>query len=126
MRGPECRRTKTGQASALSTRCQTLLLTVRRSYAARSGRANASSRRGRCGSLALEIEAPGVDVYFHARVVTNLAGQQLAAQRGLELALNQPLERAGPEGRIVTVLGQVVARLVGQLEFDLSFLEPLA
>ena len=37
-----------------------------------------------------------------------------------------PLERARAKGRIVAVLGQVVARLVGQLELYLALFKALA
>src|ERR1700689_1707765 len=60
------------------------------------------------------------------RPVANFAQQQLAPERGLQLTLDHAPQRPRAVNRIVTVLGEVVARLVGQLELDLAIGEPLA
>src|SRR6185312_17385357 len=49
------------------------------------------------------------------RAIANLARQQLAPERGLQLALDHAPQRTCAINRIVAVLGQVVARLFGQL-----------
>src|SRR5690349_5744666 len=60
------------------------------------------------------------------RSVANLAREQFPPDRGFELALDHPPERPRTVDRVVAMLGEVVARLIGQFELDLALFEALA
>ena len=52
--------------------------------------------------------------------VMNLSGDDLASKCGLKLPLNHAAQRTRAVNRIVAMFGEVVARLVGQLELRFS------
>src|SRR4030095_5857657 len=54
-----------------------------------------------------------------------LATQHLLGERIFDVALDRPLERPGPEGRVEALLDQEVLRLRAQIERDVVLLEPL-
>src|SRR5271169_2485457 len=84
---------------------------------------NRLGRRGELLAMELKAARTGVDNHFGA--VADLAGQQLAAQRGFQLTLDHPPQRTRAVNRIVAAFGEVVARLVGQIELDLALAQPL-
>jgi len=62
----------------------------------------------------------------HARAVGDLAGEDLAAEVGLDLLLEEALQRARTVDGIVAGVGEVLLRAVGELELDLALAEALA
>src|SRR5208282_1185914 len=82
--------------------------------------------RGAGQRLAGEPQAPSAGVDRDPRTVANLAREQFPPQRRLELALDESFQRTRPVRRIVAMLGQIIARFVGQFELDLALLEPRA
>ena len=60
----------------------------------------------------MNTRAVAATVDDDAAVLVHLAGDDLAAERGLQLPLQQPLERAGAVDRIVAGVGEVLERRV--------------
>jgi len=65
-------------------------------------------------------------VDYHLGAVAHFARQQLAAQCGFQFALDHAPQRTRAVDRIVAALGEVVARLVRQFDFDLALGQPFA
>src|SRR5215471_1311912 len=82
--------------------------------------------RGRRDRLAAEAELAVLEVDHDPAVVAPRAGEQLAAEYRLELALQQALQRAGAVDRIVAGGGEVLERPRRQLELDLPLGQPRA
>src|ERR1700736_229108 len=81
---------------------------------------------GAFGLTAHELEPARTRIDRDVRAVTNLAGQHLAPERGLDFALNYSAQWARAIDRIIPVLCQIIARFVRQLQLDLTLGEPLA
>ena len=59
-----------------------------------------------------------------AVLIVDLAGEDLSTERGLELLLQQPLERARAVDRVVAGVREVLERRVGELDLDLALRQP--
>ena len=88
-------------------------------------RACAESRGGsdRGGLLEHELVVPGVDP--HRVALPEVALEQAHRQRVFDQPLQGALERAGAVGRVPARLGDDLLRLVGQLERQPAFGEPV-
>ncbi len=58
--------------------------------------------------------------------VREIARQDQASQRVLDLALDEPLQRTSTVDRIIAVAGQLLTGLLGDLDRDTTLREPLA
>src|SRR6202050_639104 len=109
-----------------------LLCATSRSHLCRSARAPERSYPcvgflcGLFHRLGFELEALTARVDDHFRSIAHLARYQLAAERGFQLSLNHPTQRTRTVRRVVAVLGEEVARRIGQFEIDLPIGEAFA
>src|SRR5216683_6290680 len=81
------------------------------------------------GTLAFaggEFQSVRAGVNHHPAAVAYFARQELAPERGFQLALEHAAQRTRTVNWIVAVLGEVIAGAIGQLQFDLALLQPLA
>jgi len=71
-----------------------------------------------------EFETARTGIDYHMRAIANLAGEKFSAKGGFKLPLKHSPQWPRTVHRIIAVLGEVVPRIVGQLEFDLALFEP--